>query len=135
MSNPALKPNSVNAVPGSVAITREHAIKAEKYLIGLLISLDFLSEIPRGRGFESHQRPKWPFCFGPFLCRMQLCPIAALDQCAAQSLKIVFCSSRARIPASNKNNIHYGIEGHSLMKCWPTKWSLLPARSRASKPL
>jgi hypothetical protein len=53
MGNPALKPNSVNAVSGSVAIARENAIKAEKYLTGLLVSLDFLSEIPRGRGFES----------------------------------------------------------------------------------
>jgi hypothetical protein len=110
MGNPALKPNSVNAVSGSVASTRENAIKAEKNLIGLLASLDFLSKIPRGRGFESDQRPVWPFCFGPFLSCIELCPIAALDKCAAQSLKIVFCSSRAGIPASSKNNIHYGIE-------------------------
>jgi hypothetical protein len=117
MGNPALKPNSVNAVSGSVAIARENAIKAEKYLTGLLDSLDFLSEIPRSRGFESRQRPVWPFRLGPFLCSIKLCPIAPLDQCAAQSLKIVFCSSRAGIPASNKNNIHYGIGAQSFMKC------------------
>jgi hypothetical protein len=109
MSNPPLKPNSVNTVSGSVAITGENAIKAEKYLSGLLASLDFMSKIPWGRGFESHQRPVLPFCFGPFLCSVKLSSVAALDQCASQSLKIVFCSPRAGIPASNKSNIHHEI--------------------------
>lgn len=104
--DPALQPEFVDAVAGTIAIASHDPIQTEKDLLRLPEVLHCFCEADRALSAEANQRAIRPLGRRPISCRIKCCLVARICQRAAKPFQITLGAASPGESASNKTNLH-----------------------------